>query len=75
MPCICVERSYDDLFSALVEPTLVQPTFVVDLPLALSPLARRKVDGVAERFELFANGSELANAYGELADPREQACV
>ena len=66
---------FDTLFGELVEPTLVQPTFVLDIPLELSPLARAQHDepALADRFEFYVNGMELANAYGELADPREQA--
>ena len=64
----------DALMSALVEPRLVRPTFVFDYPAALSPLAKRKRDDprLAERFELFALGYELANAYSEQNDPVEQ---
>jgi lysyl-tRNA synthetase class 2 len=64
----------DDLFSKKVEPTLVQPTFVVDYPKALSPFAKdhRDKPGLVERFEFFANGMELANAFTELNDPDEQ---
>jgi len=65
----------DMLFSELVEPGLQQPTFVVDHPVELSPLARALPGRprVAERFEFYVAGLELANAYGELSDPREQA--
>jgi lysyl-tRNA synthetase class 2 len=64
----------DEVMSTLVEPKLVQPTFIFDYPAEFSPLAKRKPDdaAVAERFELFAIGYELANAYSEQNDPVEQ---
>jgi lysyl-tRNA synthetase class 2 len=64
----------DDLFSKRVEPTLIQPTFVVDYPKALSPFAKDNPDkpGLVERFEAFAGGMEFANAFSELNDPDEQ---
>ena len=64
----------DALMSEFVEPKLVQPTFIFDYPTEISPLAKRKVDdpSVVERFELFALGYELANAYSELNDPVDQ---
>jgi lysyl-tRNA synthetase, class II len=64
----------DDLFSKVVEPTLVAPTFVVDYPKEISPLAKdhRSVPGLVERFEAFAGGMELANAFTELNDPDDQ---
>jgi lysyl-tRNA synthetase class 2 len=64
----------DDLLSKYVEPSLQQPTFVVDYPKALSPLARERPDDpkVVERFEAFAAGMEIANGFSELIDPDEQ---
>ncbi|HXH84339.1 MAG TPA: lysine--tRNA ligase, partial [Candidatus Tectomicrobia bacterium] len=66
--------AWKDLFETMVEPTLVQPTFVVDFPLALSPLAKTRRDDprLVERFELYVGRRELANAYSELNDPQEQ---
>ena len=64
----------DDLLSTFVEPKLIQPTFLVDYPVSLSPLAKRKPgqERVVERFEAFAAGIEIANAFTELNDPLEQ---
>ena len=66
--------SWKDCFEVLVEPTLVQPTFVTDFPIELSPLSRRKREDprLVDRFELFVGRRELANAYSELNDPLEQ---
>jgi len=68
------DKMLDALFSELVEPGLVQPTFVMDHPKELSPLAKghREAEGLVERFELFVAGFELANSFSELNDPREQ---
>ena len=65
----------DHALSHLVEPKLIQPTILHDYPVELSPLARRKEgnEGIVERFEYFAGGMELGNAYSELNDAEEQA--
>ncbi len=64
----------DELFGELVEPHLVQPTFITDYPREMSPLAKPKRGDpkLTERFELFAAGREMINAYGELNDPLDQ---
>jgi lysyl-tRNA synthetase class 2 len=65
---------WKDVFDTLVEPTLVQPTFITDFPIELSPLSKRKREDprLVDRFELFVGRKELANAYSELNDPIEQ---
>ena len=64
----------DHLLSHFVEPTLISPTFIIDYPVELSPLSRRKPgeDGVVERFEAFCGGMEISNGFSELNDPDDQ---
>jgi len=64
----------DELLKTFVKPKLIQPTFVFDYPVSMSPLAKNKLgeERVVERFQAFAGGMEIANAYTELNDPIEQ---
>jgi lysyl-tRNA synthetase class 2 len=64
----------DEIFGAKCEANFIQPTFIIDYPIDMSPLTKkhRSIDGLVERFELMVNGKEIANAYTELNDPIDQ---
>lgn len=64
----------DEIFGEYVEPKLIQPTFILDYPIEMSPLAKkhRSKPGLVERFEVICNGKEICNAYSELNDPIDQ---
>ena len=74
LPPLARGKLIEHLFEKFVEATLIQPTIVKDYPIEISPLAKRKpdVEGIVERFELFAGGMEIANAFTELNDPLDQ---
>ena len=67
-------KLYEELFDLFVEEKLVNPTFIIDYPIEISPLARRNEENpaIAERFELFIAGREIANGFNELNDPIDQ---
>jgi lysyl-tRNA synthetase class 2 len=69
-----IGKLHIDLFEAIIEPQLIQPTFVINYPVEVSPLSRRRDDDPSEveRFELFIAGREIANAFSELNDPNDQ---
>ncbi len=67
-------KAIDYLFDEYVKPNLISPTFIINHPIDISPLAKkhRKLEGRTERFELFIGGMEIANGFSELNDPNEQ---
>ena len=67
-------RIIDEIFSEKVEHHLIQPTFITDYPVEMSPLAKRhrSEPGLVERFEAICNGHEICNAFSELNDPLDQ---
>ena len=69
-----IAKIIDDIFGTYVEPKLIQPTFITDYPVEMSPLTKkhRSKNGLVERFECICNGKEIANAYTELNDPVDQ---
>ena len=69
-----IGKIIDEIFGTFVEPKLIQPTFITDYPVEMSPLTKkhRSKEGLVERFECICNGKEIANAYTELNDPVDQ---
>jgi len=67
-------KLYEELFDQFVEKKLINPTYIIDYPIEISPLARRNESNpsIAERFELFIAGREIANGFNELNDPLDQ---
>lgn len=74
LPSLGKGKIIDEIFSACCEPHLIQPTFIIDYPVEMSPLAKkhRSQAGLVERFEAICNGKEICNAFSELNDPIDQ---
>ncbi|MFD1466767.1 lysine--tRNA ligase [Hymenobacter caeli] len=73
-PSMGKSKIIDEIFGEFVEPKLIQPTFITDYPVEMSPLAKKHRDrpGLVERFEAICNGKEICNAFSELNDPIDQ---
>ena len=73
-PSMGKSKIIDEIFGEHVEPKLIQPTFITDYPVEMSPLAKKHRDhpGLVERFEAICNGKEICNAFSELNDPLDQ---
>ncbi len=73
-PSMGKAKIIDEIFGEHVEPKLIQPTFITDYPVEMSPLAKkhRSKPGLVERFEAICNGKEICNAFSELNDPIDQ---
>jgi lysyl-tRNA synthetase class 2 len=73
-PNIARGKIIDEIFGEFCEPHLIQPTFITDYPVEMSPLAKKHRDkpGLVERFEAICNGKEICNAFSELNDPIDQ---
>ena len=74
-PKIGKGKIIDEIFGTFCEPHLIQPTFITDYPVEMSPLAKkhRSKEGLVERFEAICNGKEICNAFSELNDPLDQS--